>query len=350
MNKGSTLITEYATSDLKAVRDITWTGMDWGPTETRFKISCAPDRLYVVDGAWAPGLFTVDGLDGADPHRTDRSATVSGVGGLALNAAATDLYYWYQYGWSAGSLSTSVDRVQTSDLAMIDQSSASVPSFTRDPLDAPILLDETRGLVFVKNKVFDILNLAKVVYSLPSTFDTFDGAGENAYALDAERGWLATKNYVYDLARYDIVTPTIMPAADQLFFDASGGAVVPVRSGRRAQGADCQPLRAGPSRSDRRIIWFAHVTQAAHVVQSVATKDAVLALARFVPIHRPMFSKGTTWPPRVSARPRLPSRSVAPAITDRQESGSVAVGVDSGCERRQPHDGIPLGIRHRLRD
>ena len=222
VNKGSTLITEYATSDLKAVRDITWTGMDWGPTETRFKITCAPDRLYVVDGAWAPGLFTVEGLDGATPTATDRSATVSGVGGLALNAAATDLYYWYQYGWSAGSLSTSVDRVQTSDLAMIDQSSASVPSFTRDPLDAPILLDETRGLVFVKNKVFDILNLAKVVYSLPSTFDTFDGAGENAYALDAKRGRLATKNYVYDLARYDIVTPTIVPAADQLFFDASG--------------------------------------------------------------------------------------------------------------------------------
>jgi hypothetical protein len=27
---------------------------------------------------------------------------------------------------------------------------------------------------------------------------------------------------VYDLARYDIVTPTIVPTADQLVFDASG--------------------------------------------------------------------------------------------------------------------------------
>ena len=222
VNKGSTLITEYATSDLTAVRDITWAGMDWGPTETHFKITCAPDKLYVVDGAWAPALFTVEGLDSATPTVTDRTATVSGVGGLALNAAATDLYYWYQYGWSAGSLSTSVRRLQSSNLAMIDQSSASVPSFTRDPLDAPILLDETRGLVFVKNKVFDILNLARLVYSLPSTFDTFSGAAENAYALDAQRGRLATKNYVYDLVRYDIVTPTIMSRADQMFFDASG--------------------------------------------------------------------------------------------------------------------------------
>jgi len=222
VNKGSTLITEYATSDLKAVRDISWAGMDWGPTETHFKITCAADKLYVVDGAWAPALFTVEGLDTAAPVVTDRSATVSGVGGLALTAAGTDLYYWYQYGWSAGSLSTSVLRLQTSDLAMIDQSSTNVPSFGRDPLDAPILLDETRGLVFVKNKVFDLLNLARVTYTLPSSFDTFDGAGENAYALDVQRGRLATKNYVYDLARYDIVAPTLQPAADQLFFDASG--------------------------------------------------------------------------------------------------------------------------------
>jgi streptogramin lyase len=30
------------------------------------------------------------------------------------------------------------------------------------------------------------------------------------------------KNYVYELERYDIVTPTVMADADQLFFDASG--------------------------------------------------------------------------------------------------------------------------------
>lgn len=70
--------------------------------------------------------------------------------------------------------------------------------------------------------MFDILNLAKVTYTLPSPVDTFEGAAENAYALDVQRGRLATKNYVYDLARYDIVAPTLVPAADPLFFDASG--------------------------------------------------------------------------------------------------------------------------------
>jgi hypothetical protein len=34
---------------------------------------------------------------------------------------------------------------------------------------------------------------------------------------------MATKNFVYELERYEIVVPTLMPDADQLFFDTSGG-------------------------------------------------------------------------------------------------------------------------------
>jgi hypothetical protein len=222
VNKGSSLITEYDTSNLQAVRDITWGGTDWGPTETTFEIHCAPDKLYIVDGAWAPGLFTVEGLDGASPVATDHTSKVSGVGSLVLNSASTDLYYWYQYGWSAGLLSTSVRRVMTADLSQIDQTSSTLSAFNRNPLDAPILLDEARGLIFNKNKIFDSMNLLKVVYTLPSTFDTFNGAAENTYALDSVHGVFATKNYVYELTRYDVVTTTILPTADQMFFDTSG--------------------------------------------------------------------------------------------------------------------------------
>ncbi len=222
VNKGSTLITEYNTSDLKAVRDISWVPMDWGPTETRFKIYCARDRLYVTDGAWAPGLFTVDGLDDATPQVTNRTADASGVGGLVSSSTATDIYYWYQYGWGAGLISTSVRRLMAANLSKIDETSLGAAEFHRDPLDAPILLDETRGLVFAKNKIFDASNLAKVVFTLPSPVDTFAGAGENAYALDPKRGLIATKSYVYELSRYDIVVPTVVPAADQVFFDTNG--------------------------------------------------------------------------------------------------------------------------------
>jgi hypothetical protein len=220
VNKGSSLITEYRTTDLSSVRDITWAGTDWGPTETQFKIYCSATQLYVVDGAWAPALFTVTGLDGQTPAAT--ATSVTGVGGLVLDSAASNLYYWYQLGWSAGSTNTAVHRLLTSDLSEIDVTSSTVASFNRDPLDAPILLDESRSLVFSKNKIFDATNLAKLVYTLPSDYDVFDGAGENAYALDSAHGLLATNNFVYELDRYSVVDATLDPSADQLFFDAQG--------------------------------------------------------------------------------------------------------------------------------
>jgi hypothetical protein len=48
---------------------------------------------------------------------------------------------------------------------------------------------------------------------------------------------------------------------------------------------------------------------------------AGLALARFVPIHLAMFSKGTTWPPKSPSRARVFSGSMTQAMTDRVESG-----------------------------
>lgn len=222
VNKGSSLITQYDARDLSRVRDIAWTGSDWGANETHFKIYCTPDRLYVVDGAWAPGLFSIDGLDDPAPIVVNHSEEVSGVGGLVSNAEGSALYYWYQYGWSAGVLSTGVHRVSPSDLREVD-TTGDVADYSRNPLDAPVLLDEGRGLIFSKNKIFDATNLSKLVYSLPGASSSFDGAAENAYALDATRGRVATKNYVYELAQYHVVAPTVVADADQLFFDVDGG-------------------------------------------------------------------------------------------------------------------------------
>lgn len=222
VNKGSSFVSEYNNDTLAPVRDIEWAGTDWGASDTHFKIYCTTDKVYVVDGAWSPGLFTIDALDSQSPVVTDHTAQVAGVGGLVSNGTDEDLYYWSQVGWSAGLLSTYVRRLQTSDLTKLDESSANLASFNRDPLDAPILLDETRGLVFVKNKVFDAENLTKVMYTLPAAYDTFDGSSENAYALDEAHGRMATKTYLYDLARYDITGWTLRPHADQVFFDRGG--------------------------------------------------------------------------------------------------------------------------------
>jgi hypothetical protein len=223
VNKGSSLISEYRTDTLADLRDISWAGTDWGPTQTQFKIYCTHSTVYVVDGAWAPALFTMTGLDDtATPVVTDHTADVAGVGGLAVNAAGTDLYYWYQYGWTAGSLNTDVARLLTSNLSQIDESATSLNDFDRDPVDAPLLLDEVDGYVLVKNKIFDALNLEKVIYTLPGTVETYSPAQENAYALDVAHGVFATKDYVYNLSRFDVVAPTIVPTADQQFFDKDG--------------------------------------------------------------------------------------------------------------------------------
>jgi len=221
VHKGSSFITEYDLPDFSVVREIEWPLTDWGASTTHFHLYCAPDRLYAIDGAWDPRLYTVDGLGMDEPVVTSRS--VAGVGALVVNAAATDFYYWYQYGWNAGTLNTSVRRIAADSFMLRDETSATTSQgFTRDPLDAPILLDETRGLVFAKNHIFDAENLTRVEYTLPGAVDTFYGAQENAFALDAQRGLLATRNHVYELDRYSVVADTLADDAEQMFFDRDG--------------------------------------------------------------------------------------------------------------------------------
>jgi hypothetical protein len=220
VNKGSQTITEYATNGLSPVRDIPWVNMDRAPSQTQFHIYCTPDRLYAVDGASVPALFTVEGLDSAAPVVTDHSAQLSAVNGLAVNTAGTDLYAWYQRYQTP--LGVYVSRSRVSDLAQLDVSSMAVPNFGSTPADAPLLLDESRGYVFVKDKVFDVSHLTNVTYTLPGTYSTTSGPQEIAYALNASGGFFATKNFVYELSRFDAVAATIVPSSDQLFFDNAG--------------------------------------------------------------------------------------------------------------------------------
>jgi hypothetical protein len=114
-----------------------------------------------------------------------------------------------------------VERRESQHLSEID-ATLNVAEFNRDPIDAPVLLDETRGLIFSKNKIFDAQNLERLIYSLPAYYDVFDGATETVYALDAERGRIATRGYVYELGRYDVIASTVVPNATQQFFASDG--------------------------------------------------------------------------------------------------------------------------------
>lgn len=223
VDKASSIITEYDLEDLRALRDIPWKSTDTPTTITHFQVYCASDRLYLVDGAWAPGLYTIDDLDATQPIVVDHSDDVSGVGALALSASEKDVYYWYQYGWQAGTLNTAVHRLRSADLAIVDETTPeNAPDFRRDPIDTPLLLDEKRGLVLAKNQVFDLSNLSQRVFTLPGKINQLAGPEENIYALDINAGLIATHAYIYELQSHEIISPTLTRSADQMFFDRDG--------------------------------------------------------------------------------------------------------------------------------
>jgi hypothetical protein len=241
VNKGSSYIGEYRLSDLSLVRNIPWPAPSYDTSDVvHFHVYCGAKRLYVVDGAWAPGLWTIENLD-ACPTSIAHSTYVSSVGDLVLSADESQLYYWFQYGWSAGSVATSVTRVDTSDWSTRDKTNINYPGvFYRGPFDAPILWDHDRKLIFSKNRIFNAENLTNVVFSfLNPNDDIFTGAVENAYALDAARGRFATRQNIYSDDTFRSIAATSQPTANQYFFDANGALRMLMTANNRLE---CQVL------------------------------------------------------------------------------------------------------------
>jgi hypothetical protein len=222
VNSGSSFITEYTLPTLSYARDIPWPAPSWGSEpQIDFEVYCGKDRLYIVDESWAPGLWTIEDLDGC-PHAVDHTAQLSGIGALVLSPNEDELYYWYQYGWSAGSAGSDVHRLWLADLSELDASNLGYPNFYRDPLDAPILWDHERSYIFAKDRVFNAENLQQVVYSFPDASPNDIAASESAYALDEKRGRVATRNNVYSLDNFNSIAAVDHPDAAQYFFDKHG--------------------------------------------------------------------------------------------------------------------------------
>ena len=221
VNSGSTIVSRHALDSLDLVAQFDWGAPTYEHDDTHFHIHCGKDRLYLVDGMRDPGLWTIEDLDGM-PMAVDRTEMVSGVGDLALSNDETSLYLWYQSGWSAGLTRTEVKRFSIPDFALMDETGVT-DGFYRDPLDTPILVSESRGVVLAKNRILDPLNLERVIFTITSPRDrSIDGAEENAYAADFERGRFATKKAVYSLDAIVSILSISRPNASQLLFDRSG--------------------------------------------------------------------------------------------------------------------------------
>jgi chitodextrinase len=67
-------------------------------------------------------------LDGC-PFAVDHSAQASAVGDLVLSPDNSELYYWYQYGWSPGLVATSVRRIDTNDWLQKDATNINYPAW-----------------------------------------------------------------------------------------------------------------------------------------------------------------------------------------------------------------------------
>jgi hypothetical protein len=223
VNTGSTIVSQHALDSLDLVGQFDWGAPTYAHNEVHFHIHCGKDRLYLVDGMWAPGLWTIEDLDGT-PTTVDRTEMVAGVGDLALSDDESSLYLWYQYGWGAGLAGTSVKRFSIPDFTLLDETDEGYSDgFYRDPLDTPILLDESRGVVLAKNRLLDPLNLNRVIFTITSPRDrSTDGAEENAYAADFVRGRFATKKNVYSLDDIVSIRSISRPDASQLLFDRNG--------------------------------------------------------------------------------------------------------------------------------
>ena len=81
------------------------------------------------------------------------------------------------------------------------------------PQDRPRSKGYTSIQAFIRNRIQRLC---------AGCVNALDWAGENAYALDSAHGLLATKYFVYELSRYDLLTSKLDPDASQLFFDNDG--------------------------------------------------------------------------------------------------------------------------------
>jgi hypothetical protein len=219
VDEKSSLVAEYRSADLGLERSIPWGGSAGDPFYAHPRIYCAPDRVYLADGAAPPELFTMEGLDGMSPTLVSRGAL--GVGGLAWNAAGTDLYYWYRDAFNGGALWTSVHHILAASFDEVDATAASSPNFSRDPWNSPIFFDEARSLVVVKNRILDANDLHTLIQEMPQGLG-LGGSVWDVTAFDPGRAVLASQIHLFELDGLGVLGTRLLSYSMDSFFDRRG--------------------------------------------------------------------------------------------------------------------------------
>lgn len=159
---------------------------NWGQTDTTANIATGPgDILYYTDGAWAPVLRVFKRSTGTVLQQTMIDASSGyGVGDFVLDSTKTSLYAWAQYGWSAGWAGSYVSKFNVSasgTLSFVQATSASYPTpLSRDPLETPVLIDNTNQSVFVKQWSVAANAITTVNRTFPTEVYSISPGGEIA--------------------------------------------------------------------------------------------------------------------------------------------------------------------------
>ncbi|WP_143101105.1 hypothetical protein [Paenibacillus sp. 1_12] len=163
--------------------------------------------LYVVTGEWAPRLLV---FNASTFQKVNYGAELESIGNIAFARDNSKLYYWFQYGWSAGLAGTDVYEISISNTPFTQTSRTNIgyPDFKRDPLDTPTLLLEDRGLVIVKDRILSKNQLNQTIAVMP----------EPIYAVSPDSKMFVGKNGLYDAQSYQKLRSISLSGARNIFF------------------------------------------------------------------------------------------------------------------------------------
>jgi hypothetical protein len=221
VNEGSNNIVEIRLNDFTTMREFIWDAPSYQNDNVHYHIKYNDKKLYLVDGKWAPSLWVLDlkSLNITDYGQGNNDNDLAGdkidnVGDFCINEKTGDIYFWQQYGWSAGYAGSDVFRYEQieSGFNQIDRAGLSYPGYKRDPLDTPIIIVEKKKWIVSKNYVLNMENLKQKYYK-------FD---EDLYAVDFNGTYAVSKKSIYNMDAFVKVGKVPLENANFYLFDSSG--------------------------------------------------------------------------------------------------------------------------------
>jgi hypothetical protein len=186
---------------------------EWsGPVDTSGHVRYgAGNIIYYVDGSWGPVLRVLNRVTRTVLQSTFFDGTAytgagnvtHGFGDLVVTPDKAAIFSWSQFGWSAGSSSTSVSKFTIKADGTVARASTGPTSsystgLNRDPLNTPALVTADGKTVFLKQLAFDTAAPGTPVRTFPSPVFAISPGGEIVVTQSAIFDY-ATGNRLYDL-------------------------------------------------------------------------------------------------------------------------------------------------------